>query len=108
MIGCSTKSGTTTLPTNAIDQTDATVYRILSDSQAFLTDIRAGVTAGKLVLTPAQKTTFNALVTSYDATEGLWQAYHAKASTDAAGLTASANTLNTQLTSAQSTILVTP
>ena len=105
LVGCANQTKPTTLPTGAIDQTDATVYRVLTDAQAFLTDIRAGSTSGKLVLSPAQKTTFNALVTSYDATESLWQAYHAKASTDAAGLTASANTLNANLTSAQSTIL---
>jgi hypothetical protein len=106
LVGCAAKSPTATLPTGAIDSTDATVYRILSDAQAFLSDIRAGVSGGSLVLSPTQKTAFNDLVKSYNATEGAYQAYHAGASKDAAGLTASANALNTSLASAQSTIVV--
>jgi hypothetical protein len=106
LVGCAAKNPTATLPTGAIDQTDATVYRILSDAQAFLSDIRAGVSGGSLKLTATQQTAFNDLVKSYNVTEAAWQAYHAGASRDSASLTASANALNSSLASAQSSIVV--
>lgn len=107
LAGCAAKNQPPQpLPIGAIDQTDATTYRVLADAQAFLTSIRGSVTEGKLTLNPTQKQVFNSLVASYNATEVLWKAYHSGQSKDAQGLATATAKLNTDLTAATAQITV--
>ena len=106
LVGCAAKSSTTTpLPTGAINQTDATTYRVLNDAHAFLQSIRDSVTAGNLTLTATQKKTFNDLAISSNAADATWKAYHSGQSTDAATLAAQVNKLNADLSAAQAQIV---
>ena len=107
LVGCAAKSTTPTpLPTGAINQTDASTYRVLNDAHAFLQSIRDSVTAGNLTLTAAQKATFNALVVSSNAADATWKAYHSGQSTDATKLAAQVNKLNADMSAAQSQIII--
>lgn len=98
-----TVSGTApTLPANARDATDANAFRVIADAYAFLNSI----SNSQITLTAAQKTVFNDVVVAYNTAYTLGLAYHAGASSDAAGLTAATNNLSTQLTSASTQIVV--
>jgi PBP1b-binding outer membrane lipoprotein LpoB len=108
LAGCAAKTttSTTTLPAGAINTTDASAYRVLSDAKAFLSSIQSSTAAGTLTLTAAQKTVVNNLITASNTADQLWEAYHAGASTDAAGLTTAVNNLNSALATAQAQIVV--
>lgn len=109
LVGCAAKSATNPpLPVGAINQTDATSYRVLNDAHAFLQSIGDSVRAGKLTLNATQKSAYNVLVASSNAADAAWQQYHSGASTDAAALTAKVNQLNSDMANAKSLITVNP
>src|ERR1700690_805052 len=76
-----------------INTFDGTSYRTLMDAQAAIQSVRANVTSGQLVLSPAQKKVFNQIIVDYNTTEALWHAYHAGATSDATALTAAIQSL---------------
>lgn len=94
------------LSSGACDPTDVQTYRVLRDVNVFLKDIRDGVASGKLTLNPTQKITFNTLAATSNALDVQWTAYHSGKSSDAVGLAAATNKLNSDLAAAQSQIVV--
>ena len=108
LVGCATKTSTTPLPTGAINQSDATTYRVLADAHAFLLSIKNSVAAGTLILSVSQKKLFNDLIISSNTADALWQQYHAGQVAVLPQLTTATNNLNLALGNAQAQILVTP
>ena len=108
--GCASnpKAVTTPLPTNARDSADANAFRVIADAHAFLQSVENSVTAGKLSMTPAQKTLFNDTVAAYNTAYAVGIAYHNGTNTNATTLNAATATLQTQLQAASSQITVTP
>jgi hypothetical protein len=51
--GCGIKANAP-LPKNAINQTDAEIFRSVADAAAFLNSLDSSVKSGKLVLTPEE------------------------------------------------------
>jgi hypothetical protein len=81
-------------PPGAVNQFDATVYRVLSDAQAAIESIKSDQQSGKITLSAQEKSIFNQLIQHYNAAESLAQAYHAAAQTgnpDTATLTTAIN-----------------
>ena len=79
LAGCRHNPATpaTPVPPGAINQLDATSFRVLSDAQAAINSVKADVANGTVTLAPAQKTVLNQIISDYDVAEGLAQAYHA-------------------------------
>lgn len=100
--GCKTVAagGTATAPTLTFAQaTNAS----LQAAHKFGMDIAAGVSSGKLVLTPTEKQAFDAFATSLNATDAIFIAYEAGTATQAQVATALAQTTALQ-TSAQTAL----
>lgn len=100
--GCKAVStaGTATAPTLTFTQaTNAS----LQAAHKFGTDIATSVQGGALLLTPAEKQTFDAFVTSLNATDALFIAYTNGAATQSQVTTSLANTTSLQ-TAAQTTL----
>jgi stress response protein SCP2 len=76
VVGCH-HNPATTVPAGAINQFDATAYRILSDAQAAIEFIKKDVDAKTITLTDQQKAIFNQLIMHYNTAEAAAQAYHA-------------------------------
>lgn len=108
VVACANQKPATTLPAGAISQADAQSYRVLNDAHAFLQSIRDSVAAGKLTLTPAQKTAFNSLIASSNAADALWTTCHNGGCTadQQTQLTQQTNQLNANMATAQSQIVV--
>lgn len=91
LTGCA-KKVSAPLP-GSINSFDSISYQTLMDAQAAINAVKADVTAQKIVLSPAQKTVLNQAIQDYDIGQATWQAYHAGATQDTAGLTAAINQL---------------
>lgn len=72
---------------------DASSYRSLIDAQAAINAVKTDAAAGKIVLTPAEKTVLNKAIADYNIAEAAWQAYHAGTTADTATLTTAINQL---------------
>lgn len=97
VVGCQHKVATaaTPVPPGAVNQFDATAYRICADAQAAIESVKADVAAGTVTLTDPQKAILNQLIAHYNTAESLAQAYHANANgnADTSSLTAALNQL---------------
>jgi hypothetical protein len=90
------KSATTNtpLPPGAVNQLDATAFRVLSDAQAAINSLKADIESGKLTVTATQKAVLNQVIAHYNAAEGLAQSYHTTGGlNDPAALTAAISQL---------------
>jgi hypothetical protein len=65
------------LPAGAINQLDATAYRVLSDAQAAINSLKGDIESGKMTVTDTQKAVLNQVIAHYNVAEGLAQSYHA-------------------------------
>ncbi len=106
LAGCAAKQPAQTLPIGARDATDAAAFRVIADSHAFLKSVGDSVNAGTLHLNATQKSIYNSLVAETNLAVQLGTAYNKGQSNDAAGLVVATNKLNTDLTAAQSQIVV--
>lgn len=92
-LGCAAKKAASPLPPGAINQFDATSYRVLSDAQAAINSVKADIAAGKVTPTDAEKKALNQIIADYNSANDLYQAYHSQATTDTAGLSRAINQL---------------
>ena len=93
-LGCAAKkTSTTTLPAGAINQFDATSYRVLSDAQAAINSVKSDIAAGKITPSQTEKTVLNQIIADYNKANDLYQAYHAGATTDTTALSQAVNQL---------------
>lgn len=88
-MGCARKVAAP-LP-GAINSFDSISYVTLMDTQAAINAVKDDVAAGKITLSPTQKTVLNQAIQDYDIAQASWQAYHSGATGDTAGLTAAIN-----------------
>ena len=95
----------TPLAAGAVDQIDANAYRALADTQAFMNSITDQQNAGKIVLTPTEKTIFNQVIADYNIALPLANAYHAAAATTSpTALQSAINKMQTDTSAAQAQI----
>jgi hypothetical protein len=92
-LGCAAKKPAATLPPGAINQFDATSYRVLSDAQAAINSVKGDIAAGKVTPTEGEKKILNQIIADYNSANDLYQAYHLQATTDTAGLSRAINQL---------------
>jgi hypothetical protein len=92
-LGGATKKPVATLPPGAINQFDATSYRVLSDAQAAINSVKADIAAGKVTPTDEEKKVLNQIIADYNSANDLYQAYHSQATTDTGGLSRAINQL---------------
>jgi hypothetical protein len=92
-LGCAAKKPAATLPPGAINQFDATSYRVLSDAQAAINSVKADIAAGKVTATDEEKKVLNQIIADYNSANDLYQAYHSQATTDTGGLSRAINQL---------------
>jgi hypothetical protein len=92
-LGCAAKKPAATLPAGAINQFDATSYRVLSDAQAAINSVKSDISAGKVTPTEEEKKVLNQIIADYNSANDLYQAYHSQATTDTAGLSRAINQL---------------
>ena len=85
-LGCAAKKTPSTLPPGAINQFDATSFRVLSDAQAAINSVKSDIAAGKIKPSDAEKKILNQIIADYNKANDLYQAYHAGATTDTTGL----------------------
>ena len=93
-LGCaSKKTASNPLPEGAINQFDATSFRVLADAQAAINSVKGDITAGKLNPTENEKKILNQIIDDYNGANTLYQAYHSGATSDTAGLSRAINQL---------------
>ena len=92
-LGCAAKKPAAMLPAGAINQFDATSYRVLSDAQAAINSVKSDISAGKVTPTEEEKKVLNQIIADYNSANDLYQAYHSQATTDTAGLSRAINQL---------------
>jgi hypothetical protein len=93
-LGCAAKKPVPTpLPAGAINQFDATSFRILSDAQAAINSVKGDITAGKITPSEDEKKVLNQIIADYNTANDLYQSYHSGATTDTAGLSKAVNQL---------------
>jgi hypothetical protein len=87
------------VPPGAVNQFDATAYRICADAQAAIESVKADVAAGTVTLTDPQKVILNQLIAHYNTAESLAVAYHTNrnGNADTATLTAALQQLVTDI-----------
>ncbi len=85
-LGCAAKKTNPVLPPGAINQFDATSFRVLADAQAAINSVKSDIAAGKITPSDAQKKVLNQIIADYNHANDLYQAYHAGATTDTTGL----------------------
>lgn len=77
LAGCAHKTSTPTpLPTGAVDQFDATAYRVVHDAGASIDSVNSDIRAGKLTMTESQRAVFYKFIASYNVAEDAGKAYH--------------------------------
>lgn len=79
------------LPTGAVNQVDFDTYRGLIDVQAAMLSIEDDISSGVVTMNATQLTVLGQVRKDYNIAEAAWQAYHAGATGDAAGLQAAVN-----------------
>ncbi|SRR5581483_2399287 len=93
-LGCaSKKAASNPLPEGAINQFDATSFRVLADAQAAINSVKADIAAGRLTPTEDEKKILNQIIDDYNGANNLYQAYHSQATSDTAGLSRAINQL---------------
>jgi hypothetical protein len=93
-LGCAAKKPVPApLPPGAINQFDATSFRILSDAQAAINSVKSDITAGKITPSEDEKKVLNQIIADYNTANDLYQSYHSGATTDTAGLSKAVNQL---------------
>jgi hypothetical protein len=96
--GCHTATitpPTTALAPGYLNAADQQMGEILSGARAFYTSIQTQSATGKITLTPAVKTSFNAFGVALNSAEAVYLAYHNGTATQAAAQTA-VNTVQSQ------------
>jgi hypothetical protein len=83
-IGCTTAPNTSQPPAaiapGYLNATDQQLGEILSGARAFYVSIQQQSAAGKITLTPTEKTAFNAFATALNTAEAAYLSYHASPS----------------------------
>lgn len=92
-LGCAAKKPPGSLPAGAINQFDATSYRVLSDAQAAINSVKNDIQAGKVTPTENEKKVLNQIIADYNTANDLYQSYHSGATTDTEGLSKAVNQL---------------
>jgi hypothetical protein len=92
-LGCAAKKPAGSLPPGAINQFDATSYRILSDAQAAINSVKSDIQAGKVTPTENEKKVLNQIIADYNTANDLYQSYHSGATSDTEGLSKAVNQL---------------
>jgi hypothetical protein len=93
-LGCAAKKpATSTLPPGAINQFDATSFRVLADAQAAINSVKSDIAAGKITPSDTEKKVLNQIIADYNKANDLYQAYHAGATTDTTALSQAINQL---------------
>ena len=93
-VGCAAKKPVLTpLPAGAINQFDATSFRVLSDAQASINSVKNDIAAGKITPSEDEKKVLNQIIADYNTANDLYQSYHSGATTDTAGLSKAVNQL---------------
>jgi hypothetical protein len=105
--GCNIHSATPPpLPTNAVNQTDASINEVLQSAHAAYVQVYNDVQAGKWKPTAGQKTVLDNLATALNVADPLYQSYHAElltnsATTEPAALTTALSNVSTALANLQ-------
>ncbi len=93
-IGCAAKKTTPApLPPGAINQFDATSFRVLADAQAAINSVKSDIAAGKVTPTENEKKVLNQIIADYNTANDLYQSYHSGATNDTTGLSQAINQL---------------
>ena len=85
-LGCAAKKTPAALPPGAINQFDATSFRVLSDAQAAINSVKSDIAAGKVTPSDAEKKVLNQIIADYNTANDLYQSYHSGATNDTTGL----------------------
>ena len=85
-LGCAAKKTPAALPPGAINQFDATSFRVLSDAQAAINSVKSDIAAGKVTPTDEEKKVLNQIIADYNTANDLYQAYHSQATSDTTAL----------------------
>ncbi len=85
-LGCAAKKTSAPLPPGAINQFDATSFRVLADAQAAINSVKSDIAAGKITPSDTEKKVLNQIIADYNKANDLYQAYHAGATSDTTAL----------------------
>ena len=92
-LGCAAQKTPSPLPAGAINQFDATSFRVLADAQASINSVKADIAAGKITPSETEKKVLNQIIADYNKANDLYQAYHAQQTTDTTALSQAINQL---------------